>query len=243
METPVKQFKNQEERKKILDRIKKILAVANGSSFEAEADTAMKMAQSYMRQYGLSMTDVELNEELASEIVHDILNDSKLKTETWSRMLAGAVAHIFDCQFVLVRQRPKDRLSFIGYKQDIEMAKLVLDSLYLSIRLASRSIYPNDRSLRTDFRMGAGTRILERAIEEKKKDRKESDRYALIVVEKSNRVKTWTEENLNVSRSPIKNRRMNVNAYDRGRSHANNLDLSNRAKVSQNQTIGIGYSK
>ena len=40
-----KRFKDDEHRKKILDRIRKILALADGTKFEGEADTAMKMAQ------------------------------------------------------------------------------------------------------------------------------------------------------------------------------------------------------
>jgi len=63
-----KQFKNDKERKKIIDRIQKMLAHAEGTQYEAEAETAMKMAQSYMKQYGLSMTDVELGDMLEEPI-------------------------------------------------------------------------------------------------------------------------------------------------------------------------------
>lgn len=242
MET--KKFKNSEERKKILDRINKIMALAKGSSFEGEADTAMKMAQSYMRQYGLSMSDIEFQEELKTEIKHNILEEeSPRNIQVWTRMLAGSIAIVFDCQFVTCKNykgKGIDKLSFIGYTEDIEMTKVVFHCLYTSIRQYSRIHYkrPLDKN---SFRLGVCSRLLERVREEKQKDKQESKRYELIIVEKSTHVKKWFEENLNVTKSKERNNKINPFAHAHGRKHADSLDLGNRAKVeNQKPVLAIG---
>ncbi|MGK0739525.1 DUF2786 domain-containing protein [Yokenella regensburgei] len=47
---------------KYLDKIKKLLRLAKGTSSPEEAANAMAKAQAYMREYGLTETDVELTE-------------------------------------------------------------------------------------------------------------------------------------------------------------------------------------
>lgn len=241
MET--KKFKNQEERKKILERIKKIMAVAKGSSFEGEADTAMKMAQSYMKQYGLSMSDVEFQEELKEKIIHDIMTgkENPRAIQRWTQILAGVCGMIFDCQFVLVKDDPKDRLSYIGYSNDVEMAKLLFGILYNSIRTHSRKLYPMKMSIfnkaKDSFRLGCCIRLLERAHEEKQKDQKENNRYGLMVVEKGLRVKNWSDENLNITNSKVRNGRILPSEYEKGRKHADSLDLMNKPKVEKQLSV------
>lgn len=47
------------DKSKYLDKIKKLLRLAKGTSSPEEAANAMAKAQAYMREYGLNETDVE----------------------------------------------------------------------------------------------------------------------------------------------------------------------------------------
>ena len=48
----------------ILSKVKKLLAVAEGSNYEQEAQNAMLKAQEFMLKHNLTMEDIEFKEEL-----------------------------------------------------------------------------------------------------------------------------------------------------------------------------------
>lgn len=237
-----KKFKDEQEKKKIIDRIRKILAVANGTTYEGEANTAMSMAQNYMKTYGLSMNEVEIGEALDEQIVHEDV-DRKQTPKTWERMLAQAIGIVTDCKAINNYKSKGSVMSFLGYKTDVDFAKL----LFIMLRNASRStahkLFPEDSKLRNSFYLGLAYRLIERAQAEKQKDTVESKGYGLIVQEKSNRIEIYAQEKMNLKKSPIKSSKINVNAYDRGKQHANSIDLMNREKVAKQTGLQIGYTK
>lgn len=238
-----KKFKSEEERKKIIDRIKKILAVANGTQYEAEADTAMNMAQGYMKSYGLSMTDIEIAESLEEEIVHEDV-DRQSTPKPWERVLCRTIGIITDCQAVRNFRIRGSVMSFIGYKSDVEFAKLLFSILRTATRAAGRKEYGDNTLHRQSFYFGVSQRLLERAKEEKQTNRSSNEKYALIVVSKTNRVESWIGQNKKLSVGKAITPRIVGSAYERGRRHANGMDIMTRQKVTQSQgQLGIGYSK
>ncbi len=242
MET--KKFKNEDERKKILERIKKILAVAKGTPFEGEADTAMKMAQSYMSQYGLSMTDVEVGDMLNEEIVHENV-EREISPETWEKILCSAVGVVCDCKAVENMGWRSSRMSFIGFKSDVGMAKILFSCLYVGVNSSARKTFPDDRSARKSFRYGCALRLLERAKMEKVEAVKEpTGRYELVIVAKKDKVQKWAEENKNLKNANSKSRQ-NINpiGFFAGKAHANKMDLMNKEKVEDKTVLALGHSK
>ena len=245
---PTKQFKNEEERKKIMDRIKKILALANGTSFQGEAETAMRMAQGYMTSYGLSMTDIEIGEALDEAIVSEPI-DRKSSPHQWERILGLAVAVVTDTKSYEKCSHNGSRLMFMGYKSDVDFAKILFLTMLVAIRMAAQGKYGKDKIYshhRLSFRYGCAVRLGERAEEEKQTvvQAQENNRFALVVVEKKNRIDLWAKENLNLQNRSRKNgTSLNKEAYGQGRNHANNMDLMNRPKVSSQSTLTLGHSR
>lgn len=234
----IKTFKDEKHKEKIIDRIRKILALANGTSFEGEANTAMTMAQNYMKTYGLSMTDVELGESLDEPIVHELVDRQK-PMKTWEGILAVAVGTVTDCRPVRVSNSV---LSFIGYKQDVDMAKMLFSMLREATRRAGRKLYPNDTAMRRSFYLGVADRLAERAKAEKQTNTTDNTRYALVVQEKSTRVNSWIDQNKRLTQSRMRQQRVHGSAYEEGRRHANSMDLGNRTKVAQSG-LNIGYTR
>lgn len=248
MQNPTaKKFKNEEERKKILDRIKKILALANGTSFEGEANTAMKMAQSYMTQYGLSMTDVEIGEALDEAIVTEAVD--RKNPHQWERILGLAVAVVTDTKSYTKMLAQGSILMFMGYKSDVDFAKVLYSVLFVAVKSDSYKKFgreKQDRNDRLSFRFGCAIRLEERATEEKEVAVKTegNKQFALVVVEKKNRIDMWAEENLNLQNSKNRSRvTLNPVALAMGKAHANNMDLMNKSKVKDNSTLAIGLSR
>lgn len=247
VQNPEKKFKSEAERTKILDRIKKILALANGTSFEGEANTAMKMAQSYMTQYGLSMTDIEIGEALDEEIISEPVD--RKNPNNWEWLLGLAVATVTDTKAYISHLSQGKVLKFIGYKSDVDFAKVLYSVLYVAIKTASYSKFgreKEDRNMRLSFRVGCAVRLDERATEEKQVVVKaqENNRFALVVVEKKNRIDLWTKDNLNLrSTKPRPRTALNAVGFHMGKAHANTMDMMNKQKVENNSALAIGHSR
>jgi len=85
--------------KKILDKIKKCLALA-GSANEHEAAAALRQAQKLMEQHGVTDQDV-----LASQAGEAGAKAGAVsKPAQWEAMLAGRIANAFGCELVFSRR-------------------------------------------------------------------------------------------------------------------------------------------
>lgn len=230
---PQKRFKDEKERKRIMDRINKILNHAKGTSYEAEAETAMKMAQSYMKQYGLSMNDVEVEAYLKDEeIVQDFATEVS-RMYAGEDMIASICTIIFDVKAIFSRRNGKRAIAYIGYTEDVNMAKMVHVTLLVSLRLESAKRYPGPRTYvsRKSFTRGVCNKLRQRAKEEKQTDTKDTTKgYGLIVVGKSTRISNWINERINLKQTKQRGG-FDEAAYQEGQEHAKNIDLHNKRKV------------
>lgn len=247
-----KEFKDKKHKGKILDRIQKLLNVAGGTKYEEEANTAMKMAQNYMKSYGLSLTDVELQKELLEEIVELPLKDhSRMRNpERWARVLSAAVAVVFDCRVYRKCSWDDDFeeaswMVFVGYSSDVEFAKVVFMTLYTATRASACKKFPKGAGkIRLSFMLGVSMRLLERAWEEKEVAKEEpSGRYALIVTSKDDNIRNWQNEKLDLSNDKPRSASVNSEAFKAGTKHANSVDLMNKEKVEKNTGLVIEHKK
>lgn len=236
-----KEFKDKKHRDKILDRIRKVLAVAEGSQYQAEAETAMKMAQSYMKQYGLSMSEVELKASLEREIVREPLDRIVKNQEKWEFYVCRAISIIFDCEVIKAQTYSGGWVAnFVGYKEDVEMCKLIFNCILISTKSAANKSYKGDMWAIRSFLTGVGEGLLTRAITEKLKaqeDKKtgKSNSYALVVVSKKNQVRDWLKDNMELVTPKArkeKPRNLHGQAYMDGVSHSEDIDLCDKEKSS-----------
>ena len=101
---------------KLLNRISKLLALGNGSSFDGEAATALQKAYALMQEYNISMSQVEgasRDAQLGSLDEQAIIG---FPSERWQQCLIIDVAKLFDCRtFKYVRQDQQGRISKTWY--------------------------------------------------------------------------------------------------------------------------------
>ena len=119
--------------KRILDKIKKLMALA-GSNNHHEAANALRKAQLLMQQYQLSEADVELSD--IAEHSAALVNTSKTQPK-WSLSLMAMIQQAFGvtAYFSTYRER---RCFFVGYQDRAEIAAYCYAVLARQLKSARR---------------------------------------------------------------------------------------------------------
>ena len=121
---------NKEE--KILEKIKKLLALAGNNPSQEEAQAAAAKAQALLAEYNLTLEDTEEKSEEIGFSYFDTGVD-----RAWKYDLASVIARNFRCKCLWWG---KARVGFYGYKHDTEVAAQVFEFLFWSIRRNLRKV-------------------------------------------------------------------------------------------------------
>lgn len=123
--------------KNIIDRIKKLLALAKGNTNAAEATAAALKAQKLIADYDVSKA--ELHEDEPEEIVE--ITSGEIKGKPWSKRLAHVIADNFRCQHFYNwsghrsywtgrATKESETVTFVGYDTDAEAATVTFNRLF-----------------------------------------------------------------------------------------------------------------
>ena len=115
--------------KKILDKIKKCLALAQSSNAN-EAATALRQAQALMKQHGISETDLELSD-ISQTNTHA---SNARKPGSWLVTLITVVAEAFGCDPLLSTKLGGCDATFIGHGANPEIAEYAFTVLLRQVR-------------------------------------------------------------------------------------------------------------
>ena len=89
----------------ILSKVKKLLAVAEGSNYEQEAQNAMLKAQEFILKHNLTIEDIEFKED-KKEVVDESAAESGRMSWYWKRIMV-IIGDNFRCK----AYRSKGRIS------------------------------------------------------------------------------------------------------------------------------------
>lgn len=218
----------------ILSRIRKCLKLAdkkNGAT-EAEAAAAMAMARKLMDKHNLSMSDVEIKEELDSGAKEVEVGGQKAYTALWEKHLARVCDHLFECRHYY-SVRPGDgwtgkkiAIAFIGVGQDPFIAKEAYTILLGVVRKMGSSKGYTGAALR-DYCLGVVTTLINRAYEiAAESKRQQETKCRDLVVAKGAIIKSAMED-LGLTKSRAATARMGPE-FMRGAIDGRNVDLSFR---------------
>lgn len=113
--------------KKILNKIKNLLDLANNNPNENEAIAAALKAQELMAKYNIELDQLDDKKE-TREIVEEVYYQSdKHEMRKWKIGLAGIIAQNFRCKVYFMN---KNNVVFYGYKEDAKIALNVFTYLY-----------------------------------------------------------------------------------------------------------------
>ena len=113
--------KNNEKIEKVLDKVKKLLALAGNNPSEAEAQAAALRAQELIAKYNLTIADDEEKLEMSESSFETGVDKS------WKYSLAAVVEKNFRVKSYWIGKR---KVVFYGYKQDTEVAREVFQYLF-----------------------------------------------------------------------------------------------------------------
>lgn len=154
--------------KAVINRIKKLLALAKDNASKNEATAAALRAQQLIAEYDVSKE--ELHEDEQEEITE--VNSGNIKGNPWSKALATTIADNFRCRYYLhsngrrswVTRRvtkSSENVVFIGYDTDANAATVTFDRLFeMGNRLAdaecraARAKYGTAQGVRNSFLLG-----------------------------------------------------------------------------------------
>ena len=222
--------------KGIIDRIKKLLALAKGNTNAAEATAAALKAQKLIADHDVSKAD--LYEDEPDEIT-EVTNHNDINGQPWAKYLASAIADNFRCclfyRASTVRsyygrdRKTGEHIVFIGYETDAEAAKVTYDRLYeIGKRLADKECRKarmengTARGVRNSFLLGYVKGI---------RTELEKQSTALVLV-RPKAVDDYTEErtaNFGFDRSRVRSAYAG-NAYDNGQRAGRDSVRSARLK-------------
>lgn len=130
---------NNEQLEKVLDKVRKLLALSQSAN-EHEAALAAEKAQALLAEYNLSLKDVEAKEQ-HSEYTQDAVDTGHI---TWIRITMAGCAELYFCGYYFMKWRVpgtkgsmKDRHYFVGEKHNIIVAELMGAYLVSTIRRLS----------------------------------------------------------------------------------------------------------
>lgn len=126
---------------KILDRVKKILALAGNNPSEEEAKAAALKAQELLAKYNLSMADI--GDENAPKEKLMFKHYQTGVDKAWKYDLSAVVARNFRCRVTWFGKR---ELAFYGFETDANIACEVFEFLFKTCEKRSR--YTADKAYR-----------------------------------------------------------------------------------------------
>ena len=133
-----------DDKKQIIEKIKKIMALAENNPNENEAIAAALKAQKLMAKFHIK--ESELGEEVTESKIDSMQCVVKGKTQKWKLQLAVVLAKNFRCKIYIM----DGNVTFYGYEEDIKICSEVFYSLYkIGVKLSDK--------LKRETRQSTGT--------------------------------------------------------------------------------------
>lgn len=129
---------------KIVDRVKKMLALGNcAGTTEAERETALRMAYNLLAKHNLSMADLPTEQAEARDRM-----DVTISADKWARSVAASVSKLFFCKYFFCRTgvSGKDMHCFVGKESNVVTARYMAEHLIASIKKEASRRYHSPTS-------------------------------------------------------------------------------------------------
>ena len=117
---------------KIIDKVKKILALSSNNPSEEEAQAAALKVQKLLAEYNLSMSDLDTNEEFKPAIEEVYTGVDK----SFKYLLANTIADNFRCKTYVSGNRRQ--IYFFGHEADCKIAREVFQYLFKTCDKSAR---------------------------------------------------------------------------------------------------------
>jgi hypothetical protein len=111
-------------REAIIAKVVKMLRLARGAGTEAEAHTALTLAQKLMYAHEIAEHELDSSEAEGQQPIEDAVIDASHQHVAWRQCLAAVIAENFRCAIIISQSKINGvvRLVFVGRKRDVVIA-------------------------------------------------------------------------------------------------------------------------
>lgn len=222
---------------RLIEKMKKLLALSQSTSNEHEAMSAARKLHSMLAKYNVSISELD-------ESPEEIGNEGEMTyNRPWKRVLAMYVAELYFCKFYIVvnlNQKSKATYMFVGTESNrmfaLHIFNMIVKTVEKESRRESKLMYGKEvSSFVNSFWTGAMDRIVERCkelIEMSKsgdlEDEEGNKLPALLSTYEQAQLECqdWMDNNLNLKSVKNRTRADDVNGLRKGREAGNKVQLS-----------------
>jgi len=216
----------------VLDKVKKLLALSKSPS-ESEAAAALAKANVLLAKYGLSMAEVQQEEDVQEAVLLE-----KKRLRAWESFLVSVVCKATFTEALHYRTEAIGRILLIGREVNIVTAQELFSYLHRVILILGRAYSPEIAHV-DSFRQGIVQRIGERLAEQYRKgqglgpevdeDSPAGDETTALVMRADAAAHTenhkFIKEKYGKTTSRKTGRRVEADSYHRGRAVGNTVNL------------------
>ena len=218
------------EKEKLLERIKKCLMLGDHkrNNSPEEVATALNFAKRMMKQYNISLLEIQLDEMKEEEVVEGE-GVVKRKFKYWEQYLSNVVAKFCSVGIFVRTSRNgwgrtvRQRVVFFGLKEDVEMAEQTYSILRkVILKMATNHGYKGTDS--KSYCAGVVNTLSERVDNEEKMSEEEEKKCTAVMVIKNQIVKKY-EETLDLKKGQSRSQNIDYSAYDHGKRDGHHVNL------------------
>lgn len=132
----------------IINKVRKLFALAENNNSEEEAQAALEMARKLLQDHGLSMMDLKVEEKkesLAGEVEVEL--EGKKRLAVWMLTLGDVIAHYFEVGFLHRNSMYGHKLWFFGNRANCQAATIAMPSLVSQIESLAKSFKTREMEL------------------------------------------------------------------------------------------------
>ena len=224
---------------KIVSKIRKLLNLGNGSTFEGEAERALQMAYQLMQEHNISEVDIQTvsREEELGPLGNSTVVDGAKQLRKWEQSLVGSLARLFDCKVITVRSGSmydkKPTYYIVGREGNRTTTKLMFDWIRNDTLKKARNLGYTRASVRNAYGIGVADSI-RRKVVTLKQEAPKTDAWGIVPIDEVEQFikQDWGK----VRTTSFSMSYRDGSAYSQGRVEGDNISLNRQFGLT-----GIGY--
>ena len=169
---------NEKPNARIIERAKKLYAMSQDASSMHEAEIALRRVESLMKQYGLTVADLE-DSPFGTGVAY-----SAKTIPTWFKYMSLGIAAFNDCICGGARNSEGCEFIYEGFEQDVLMATLMQEYLVATMERSwkefKKTANYTGKSASTSFKNGFATVIQDRLFEMTHQREVDSEELAML---------------------------------------------------------------
>lgn len=217
----------------VIQKVKKLLALADGNKNEHEREVAMRFAMDLLSKHNLSVAQVQA--QLESPEISVCSVEGAFRLERWVKTILDAVCTLYYTDYYITVRKTA---MFVGTAENIAVSINVAEWLIDSVRKESNRRF-KDNFQRKSFRLGASWKVLTRAIDlvveeefaERERTGTSGSGTSLAVVR--NQLERANEEflsQLNLRQTKIRRVYIDQKSFDSGSNYGESVALGRQTK-------------